>query len=102
MDGDKIAIEFISLSQIQIEATELLVIHMLQPEIQTFEVYHLLLDSILQRQNSLLTADSLLLQLEVQKRLTLQIMLGGILVLVWLCSVVRGVLRLSAVLSIGV
>ena len=101
MDGDKIVIESISLFQTQIEATELLVIHMLQLEIQTFEAYLLLLDSILQRQNSLLTADLLLLQLEVQKRLTLQIMLGGVLVLVWLGSVVVGWMRLRAVLSFG-
>ena len=102
MDGDKIVIESISLSLIVIEATELLVIHMLQLEIQTFEAYLLLLDNISQRQNSLLTADLLLLQHEVQKRLTLQIMLGGILVLVWLCSVVDGIMRLGAVLSVGV
>ena len=102
MDGDKIVIESISLFQTQIEATELLVIHMLQLEIQTFEAYLLLLDNILQRQNSLLTADLLLLQHEVQKRLTLQILLGGVLVLVWLFSVVGVIMPLAAVLSLGI
>jgi hypothetical protein len=101
MDGDKIQIEFIFLFQIQIEATELLVIHILQLEIQTFEVYHLLFDNISQKQSLQLTADLLLLQHEVQKRLTLQIVLGVVLVLVWLYSVVSGFLRLTAVLSVG-
>ena len=102
MDGDKIQIEFISLFQIQIEAIELLVIHTLQLEIQTFEVYHLLLDNISQKQNSQLTVDLLLLQHEVQKRHTLRILFGGILVLVWLASVVSGMMHLGAVLSVGI
>jgi hypothetical protein len=102
MYGDKIQIEFISLFQIQIEATELLAIHMLQLEIQTFEVYHLLLDNISQKQNLQLTVDLLLLQHEVQKRLTLQILLCGVLVLVWLGSVVDEIMVISAVLSVGI